>query len=256
MRWLDRPSLPRPWAFQLKVFAFRRSSSLGARGDTNLLAQPGPRGPSSVCGVSVSEACPRKPYLCTGLPSLLCLVIVALYYCPAAEGGVVAVAEAAKQGRPVTYGSAISLVHAATGYKLFSGKISWGSGSGQQAVTAMPSEERPASGNVLWAVTVPPGSNRQVPLDSRELQKQIGTKSVPAAVEGSETDPVPALPTDGEAGVPVRCGSVIALEHATSAGRLQAVGAPSPLSNNREVGLERSRRSLLQTRCLDHTPVL
>lgn len=102
----------------------------------------------------------------------------------------------------------------------------------------MPTEERPASANVLWTVTVPPGSNRQVPLDSPELQKQFGSKSSPPAAGGNRPDPVGALATTGEAGLPVRCGSVIALEHAASAGLLQAVGAPSPLSNNREVGFQ------------------
>ncbi|CBZ54061.1 conserved hypothetical protein [Neospora caninum Liverpool] len=134
-----------------------------------------------------------------------------------------------KDGRPVTYGSAVSLVHVLSGFKLFSGKISWGSGSGQQAVTAIPSADKAAAANMLWIVSAPSSGFRRKPLDSPVLVAET------AGLQGTSSQLVPALVTPGAAGEPVRCGSVILLEHGSSRGTLQATGASSPISSQKEV---------------------
>ncbi|CDJ45690.1 hypothetical protein, conserved [Eimeria brunetti] len=59
-----------------------------------------------------------------------------------------AAAAAQQQQQPVTFGSAIALVHEASGHKLYSGKISWGSSSAGQAVTAQPPTD--SSSSSLW----------------------------------------------------------------------------------------------------------
>ncbi|EPR62439.1 putative transmembrane protein [Toxoplasma gondii GAB2-2007-GAL-DOM2] len=141
-----------------------------------------------------------------------------------------------KEGRPVTYGSAVSLVHVLSGFKLFSGKISWGSGSGQQAVTATPSGDKAAAANMLWIVSAPPSGMRRQPLDSPVMEAQMaGSKS------SASSEPAPALVTPGAAGEPVRCGSVIFLEHGSSRGTLQATGASSPISSQKEVSVGAGR---------------
>ncbi|CDJ32355.1 uncharacterized protein EMH_0012180 [Eimeria mitis] len=51
-----------------------------------------------------------------------------------------------QQQQPITFGSAIALVHEASGHKLYSGKISWGSASaGQAVVSASSGSEGPES---------------------------------------------------------------------------------------------------------------
>lgn len=140
-----------------------------------------------------------------------------------------------KDGRPVTYGSAVSLVHVLSGFKLFSGKISWGSGSGQQAVTAIPSADKAAAANMLWIVSAPSSGFRRKPLDSPVLVAET------AGLQGTSSQLVPALVTPGAAGEPVRCGSVILLEHGSSRGTLQATGASSPISSQKEVSVGTGR---------------
>lgn len=51
--------------------------------------------------------------------------------------------------RGVTLGSVVALEHKATGYRLHSHEINWGSGSGQQSVTAFHGDGDP---NSLWLV--------------------------------------------------------------------------------------------------------
>ncbi len=52
---------------------------------------------------------------------------------------------------PVTCGSAIKLKHKDTGNNLHSHQVAWGSGSGQQSVTANPAQSDSGS---LWIVKV------------------------------------------------------------------------------------------------------
>lgn len=98
----------------------------------------------------------------------------------------------------VSYGSAISLQHLNSGYKLFSAKISWGSGSGEQVVTSAGGDLFTES--VLWYVKEPHSTRH------------------PFA-----------------AGAPVKCGSIIRLEHAESEKNLHARAIRSPISNQWEV---------------------
>lgn len=83
---------------------------------TKPLAERNSSGFSLLPGVSAAELRRPVPHVRRGLCGLLCVMVV-LHYCSVAERGMVAGVEATKQGRPVTFGSAICLVHAATGYK-------------------------------------------------------------------------------------------------------------------------------------------
>eukprot|EP00923_Selenidium_pygospionis_P046251 GHVN01079745.1.p1 GENE.GHVN01079745.1~~GHVN01079745.1.p1 ORF type:complete len:279 (-),score=70.96 GHVN01079745.1:180-1016(-) len=103
-----------------------------------------------------------------------------------------------KKSTPVTYGSLIEIRHKATSNKLTSPKISWGSGSGQQAVTASDEE---FSRSALWLVKEAHG-----------------------------------LPPIG-AGEPVECGAVIRLEHGKSNKNLHAHQHKAPISKNYEVSV-------------------
>eukprot|EP00923_Selenidium_pygospionis_P024248 GHVN01042088.1.p1 GENE.GHVN01042088.1~~GHVN01042088.1.p1 ORF type:complete len:189 (+),score=20.68 GHVN01042088.1:192-758(+) len=99
---------------------------------------------------------------------------------------------------PVTYGSVSEMIHKPTGYKLSSGRISWGSGSGNQAVTAV---SEAFSRSSLWVIK-----------------------------EGYGLPPIGA-------GEVVNCSSVIRLEHVLSERNLHAVRLKSPISPNYEVRL-------------------
>ncbi|OEH77790.1 hypothetical protein cyc_06083 [Cyclospora cayetanensis] len=101
--------------------------------------------------------------------------------------------EAQGAPRAVTYGSAIALVHEASGHKLYSGKISWGSGSVGQAVTAQPATDATAS---LWSVRA---------------------AALPAPSPLDPQQPAGSPPPTVGAGVPVRCGSSVVLEHVGAA---------------------------------------
>ncbi|KAG0566950.1 hypothetical protein KC19_7G099300 [Ceratodon purpureus] len=59
--------------------------------------------------------------------------------------------EAAVQGKEVTYGSVIKLQHDRTKYRLHSHDVPYGSGSGQQSVTAFPGVE---DANSYWMVEI------------------------------------------------------------------------------------------------------
>lgn len=82
----------------------------------------------------------------------------------------------ADESSPVTCGSGIKLVHKETKYHLHSHAIAWGSGSGQQSVTATSSQGDP---NSIWVVKEPIRTSQTC-----ELSK------------------------------PILCGSMISLEHA------------------------------------------
>lgn len=78
------------------------------------------------------------------LISLALVVLLALLhpsFSPSVEG--------ASNGKEVTYGSMIKLQHDRTKFRLHSHEVPYGSGSGQQSVTAFPGVE---DGNSYWAV--------------------------------------------------------------------------------------------------------
>ena len=82
----------------------------------------------------------------------------------------------AQDSAPVTCGSTIKILHKDTKYYLHSHAIVWGSGSGQQSVTATSTQ---TDANSLWVVSEP--------------------------MKSSSTC---------ELAMPIPCGSVISLEHA------------------------------------------
>jgi len=101
-----------------------------------------------------------------------------------------------RENAPITYSSSVTIIHKPSKLKLYSSKITWGSGSGQQAVTAM--EDRYDSAT-LWLVK-----------------------------EGHSESPKAA-------GDPVPCGALIRLEHLDSLKNLHSHLHKSPVSNNLEV---------------------
>lgn len=121
--------------------------------------------------------------------------------------------EAQATSRAVTYGSGIALVHEASGHKLYSGKIAWGSGSVGQAVTAQPAAEGSPS---MWLVR-PAGPPPAAAFDPQQPQDA-------------------AAPPNTGAGVPVKCGSTILLEHVGSQALLRTGQSEAPLSPHHEVG--------------------
>ena len=128
------------------------------------------------------------------LPLLLLLVLVLCSPSPSAasddddEGG--------EDYSLLTYGSAVRFRHVSSSYHLHSHGISYGSGSGQQSVTAVSVEDDSGS---LW-----------------QLKEAHGT-------------PAKAL------GTPVRCGDVIRMQHVTTRRYLHSHLHTSPLTNRQEV---------------------
>lgn len=96
----------------------------------------------------------------------------------------------------VTYGSTIKLQHIASGYRLHSHDVPYGSGSGQQSVTAFPGA---GDGNSYWIVKSAHGMR----------QKQ--------------------------AGVVVKCGEIIRLQHLDTGKNLHSHEHEAPLTREREV---------------------
>lgn len=98
--------------------------------------------------------------------------------------------------RHVTCGSSIRLVHEMSRYNLHSHEINYGSGSGQQSVTAHGSSDDP---NSLWLVK-----------------------------EGDDETPCVL-------GQPIKCGAQIRLEHISTRRNLHSHAYRSPLTSNAEV---------------------
>eukprot|EP01067_Filipodium_phascolosomae_P009353 Filipodium_phascolosomae@DN8334_c0_g1_i1.p1 len=98
---------------------------------------------------------------------------------------------------PVTCGSAVHLLHVPSQLRLFSGSLSWGSGSGQQAVTAKP--EGQGDHATLWSVK-----------------------------EGAGMDSCPP-------GRAIKCGDTIRLEHVETQKNLHSHHFQSPISRRLEV---------------------
>ncbi|KAI8370781.1 MIR motif-containing protein [Choanephora cucurbitarum] len=95
----------------------------------------------------------------------------------------------------VTCASTIKLTNSASGYKLHSHGVTYGSGSGQQSVTAFPESD---DANSFWVVE-------------------------------AATDMI------CKRGQPVPCGSLIRLRHPNTQGYLHSHDHPSPLSRQQEV---------------------
>lgn len=100
----------------------------------------------------------------------------------------------------VTHGSVVKLVHVPSGHRLHSHEIPYGSGSGQQSVTGFHSA---GDGNSYWVVKPP------------------------------HTEPVQP------AGVAVRCGDAIRLQHVRTATNLHSHEHRAPLSSDQEVSAYR-----------------
>ncbi|CEM00828.1 unnamed protein product [Vitrella brassicaformis CCMP3155] len=163
--------------------ASRQQAGSGQRGD-----------PESRCGSCRRRVWRRKGSI--GLSSiglvLVCVCVTLVdWFGGKVPGGVGA--------KPITCGSAIYLKHADTGFKLFSAGINWGSGSGQQAVTAQKSDE--ADRSLLWLVK-----------------------------EGMN---LPGCHT----GAPIKCGDVIRLEHLDTEKNVHSHAWRSPVSGMKEVSV-------------------
>ncbi|ORZ35391.1 MIR motif-containing protein [Catenaria anguillulae PL171] len=128
-------------------------------------------------------------------PLALLLGLAAAIICAAVSTAAEATIEIDEEFSRVTCGSLIKLTHVATGHKLHSHKIPYGSGSGQQSVTAFPGKDDP---NSLWLVEAGNGQ--------------------PCA-----------------RGETIKCGSVIRLVHTATMTRLHSHLHNSPLSGNQEV---------------------
>lgn len=98
--------------------------------------------------------------------------------------------------QPVTCGSVVKLLHVQTGHHLHSHSIAWGSGSGQQSVTATGSNNDQGS---LWLV-------------------KDATTSPPC-----------------DLGTPIPCGTRIRLEHVQTGRYLHSHLFRAPLTGNQEV---------------------
>ncbi|KAI8613417.1 MIR motif-containing protein [Chytriomyces sp. MP71] len=101
-----------------------------------------------------------------------------------------------KEFEAVTCGSSVKLAHAATGYRLHSHQVTYGSGSGQQSVTGFNGGDDP---NSLFVV------------DSAFGAKQC------------------------KRGSPFKCDDIVRLNHLTTKKYLHSHAHVSPLSNQQEV---------------------
>eukprot|EP00842_Homolaphlyctis_polyrhiza_P001380 jgi/Hompol1/2242/HPOL_005898-RA len=105
-----------------------------------------------------------------------------------------------KQFESITCGSSIKLAHLATGYRLHSHEVKYGTGSGQQSVTGFPKGDDPNSYFVVYEAF-------------------------------SSSNPSPCL-----RGRAIRCGESIRLQHLATGKFLHSHGdIPSPISGNQEV---------------------
>lgn len=87
----------------------------------------------------------RHLFLAMALLSIALVTLLAVFHSSATPP----VDAAASQGKQVTYGSVIKLQHERTKFRLHSHEVPYGSGSGQQSVTAFPGVE---DGNSHWIV--------------------------------------------------------------------------------------------------------
>lgn len=98
----------------------------------------------------------------------------------------------------VTYGSAVKLMHKASGFHLHSHSIKWGSGSGQQSVTGFEGTDDP---NSLW-----------------QIKECTGAQCNPIAF-----------------GTVVKCGDHIRLQHISTKRWLHSHLHSSPLTHRQEI---------------------
>ncbi|KAG0581446.1 hypothetical protein KC19_4G252500 [Ceratodon purpureus] len=132
--------------------------------------------------------------LAMALLSLALVTLLAVFHATATSP-----VEAATKGKEVTYGSVIKLQHERTKYRLHSHEVPYGSGSGQQSVTAFPGVE---DGNSYWMVQI---------------------------VEPSDDD------SDHEQGEVIPNGSIVRLQHVRTRKWLHSHLHQSPISGNLEV---------------------
>ncbi|GMI05560.1 hypothetical protein TrVE_jg1870 [Triparma verrucosa] len=104
---------------------------------------------------------------------------------------------ASPSGAPLTCNSIIKLTHTATSFHLSSAEINWGSGSGQQSVTAT---SNPSSSESMWIISEADDSTAACP-----------------------------------AGRPVECNSKVRLTHLLTGKNLHSHNFRSPLTNQQEV---------------------
>jgi len=107
------------------------------------------------------------------------------------------VIDSSKSQEAVTCGSAVKLLHKESGTHLHSHAIAWGSGSGQQSVTATGSQNDASS---LWLIKPAHGS-----------------------------------PNQCSVGEPIKCGEKIGLEHVATGKNLHSHLFKAPLTGNQEV---------------------
>jgi dolichyl-phosphate-mannose--protein O-mannosyl transferase len=103
----------------------------------------------------------------------------------------------AEEGDAITCGSVIKLIHQDSGYHIHSHPITWGSGSGQQSVTATSDK---GEGGSLWVV------------------KDASTSSIAC-----------------EIGDPIKCNTKLRLEHASTGKNLHSHLFRAALTGNQEV---------------------
>ena len=105
---------------------------------------------------------------------------------------------AAQDAQTVTCGSTIKLVHDASKFHLHSHPVAWGSGSGQQSITAT---ERQDDRNSLWII------KEEMPYGSKTC----------------------------ELATPIMCGSKVSFEHVETKKNLHSHLFRAPISGNQEV---------------------
>lgn len=117
----------------------------------------------------------------------------------------------------VTYHSVVKLANVATGYRLHSQEVAYGTGSQQQSVSAFANGHHDGSFWLLKGAHLPPPSSSRQPQQPQQQQ--------------SERDDAHRE----RSGQPVRCDDVIRLEHVQTRRNLHSHLVRSPMSGQQEV---------------------
>ncbi len=134
--------------------------------------------------------------------SLVVVAVAALAICGVRADSSDSSSEQSADFSAVTCGSAIKLRHTATGFLLHSHNIKWGSGSGQQSVTAVEASDDP---NSLWQIKESLSADRSV--------KHVSCLS----------------------GTPIRCGETVRLAHVQTKLHLHSHLHSAPISGRQEI---------------------
>jgi len=137
----------------------------------------------------------------------------------------------------VTCGSVVKLQHLGTGADLHSHEVAYGSGSGQQSVTAMAD---PEDANSFWAVRAPLVRPRWpgplcLPACSRAALLPFRRQRTGARASAPLTST--ARPAQGEEcpqGTALKSGARVRLQHVNTRAWLHSHHFPSPLTQNQE----------------------